>query len=289
MDHGILKTGVPGGEPYPFKQGPAIQLAPGSAGQLHHIQPPGAGVARFCVLLHRTAGVGFVAILPAALHDIRPGTRLRRQQRLHCVRQQAVIAIHKQDPAAHRPGQTGVAGAGRAAALLRVQHGDPSLPGVLGQNGPAAVGGAVLHRQHLQAASGVLVQDAVQTGAQKALPVVHRHDHRHIHRIVLRRQRAGLPGIAHRLRADARRAGGKDLQLLVGKALMLHGSQHPGGTAARRAGTPRHGKCQRLTAGFGTDELADPLILQHDCRLLIFFTPSRVRSPAAAYWHPAAS
>ena len=260
MDHGILKTGVPGGEPYPFKQGPAVQLAPGSAGQLHHIQPPGAGVACFCVLLHRTAGVGFVAILPAALHDIRPGTRLCRQQRLHCVRQQVVIAIHKQDPAAHRPGQTGVAGAGRAAALLRVQHGDPSLPSVLGQ-----------------------------TGVQKALPVVHRHDHRHIHRIVLRRQRAGLPGIAHRLRADARRAGGKGLQLLVGKALMLHGSQHPGGTAARRAGTPRHGKCQRLTAGFGTDELAGPLILQHDCRLLIFFTPSRVRSPAAAYWHPAAS
>ena len=59
MDHGILKTGVSGGEPYPFKQGPAVQLAPGSAGQLHHIQPPGAGVARFCVLLHRTAGVGF--------------------------------------------------------------------------------------------------------------------------------------------------------------------------------------------------------------------------------------
>ena len=117
MDHGILKTSVSGGEPYPFKQGPAVQLAPGSAGQLHHIQPPGAGVARFCVLLHRTAGVGFVAILPAALHDIRPGTRLCRQQRLHCVRQQAVIAIHKQDPAAHRPGQTGVAGAGRAAAV----------------------------------------------------------------------------------------------------------------------------------------------------------------------------
>ena len=169
MDHGILKTGVPRGT-VPVQTGSGGTACPRECRAAPPHPAAGAGVARFCVLLHRTAGVGFVAILPAALHDIRPGARLRRQQRLHCVRQQAVIAIHKQDPAAYRPGQTGVAGAGRAAALLRVQHGDPSLPGVLGQNGPAAVGGAVLHRQHLQAASGVLVQDAVQTGAQKALP-----------------------------------------------------------------------------------------------------------------------
>ena len=96
MDHGILKTGVPGGEPYPFKQGPAVQLAPGSAGQLHHIQPPGAGVARFCVLLHRTAGVGFVAILPAALHDIRTGLLRFLQKRRNRSRQQYIVTVHKQ-------------------------------------------------------------------------------------------------------------------------------------------------------------------------------------------------
>ena len=86
-----------------------------------------------------------------------------------------------------------VAGGGGAAGGAAIAQHHPGQCPVAFQHGSCAVGGIAVHHDQLHGAAGLLLQNAVQTGADGICAVIYRHDDRKGHRRVLRRQRrAGL-------------------------------------------------------------------------------------------------
>ena len=98
-------------------------------------------------------------------------------QRLQVGRAQDVVRVHKGVVPPLGGVDAGVARGGQALVLL-VDHPDALIPGGhLVAQLAAAVGGAVVHQDHLKGLVEFLIQDAPDAFFQPGLGVVDRHDH----------------------------------------------------------------------------------------------------------------
>ena len=169
------------------EQLPAVELVPGHAigeleqvvghllggkGQLtgevllfHHPLrrqlPPGIGIK-----LHRPAD-GHVCPFPhCGVHHLFQKVRL-----------EPVVRVQEDDVLPRCRLQPGVSGSAGSGVLLPDHLHSVILLGVLGQDGGAFIGGAVVHTDHLEVGIA-LAQHAVQALPQVLLDVVHRDNHR---------------------------------------------------------------------------------------------------------------
>ena len=119
-----------------------------------------------------------VHVLHGAHGHVRPGFFQRGVQLFQIIRRHHVVRVHKGDGLAPGNVQPGVAGGGKTAVLL-VDDLHPGVPGGIAvAEGAAAVGAAVVHKDELKIGKG-LAQQALGTGGQAVLHLVHRHDDAH--------------------------------------------------------------------------------------------------------------
>lgn len=172
-----------------------------------------------------------------------------------------------------------IAGGGGAAGRTAIAQQHPGQCPVAFQHGGCAVGGIAVHHDQLHGATGLLLQNAVQTGADGSFAVVHRHNDRKGHRrVLLRQQRAGL--FCCRFRAQGCQRGAVGLcavrqrgtapvqQMVQPKVCMAAGCAAHGGSAR-----------QQTAAGVAVDQLISASVLDHASPRSV---PARTAPPSSA-------